>query len=62
MLLACQLLGVLLVTLENLEAGLEETLELGVVRRGDKGALQRIIDGLMVRDLVVDIRLVKCRA
>src|SRR5262245_11501864 len=52
----------LLVALEEFQAGLQQAFELGIVRRGDKRAFERTVDGLMVGNLVVDICLVECRA
>ena len=56
------MLGVLLVALENLQAGLQQALEVGVVGRGNKRAFKRAVHGLVVRDLVGDIGLVECDA
>src|SRR5215471_14828191 len=52
-------LGVLLVALENLQAGLQQTFELAVAGRGNKRAFKRAIHGLVVFDFVGDIGLVK---
>src|SRR5579864_867039 len=56
------LLGVLLVTLEDLQAGLQQLLQFGVARRRDERLLQRAVDGLMVGDLVLDVGLVESGA
>src|SRR6266566_980983 len=52
-------LGVLLVALENLQAGLQQALELAVIRRRNELRLERAVHGLMVGDLIVDIGLVE---
>ena len=54
--------GVLLVALENLQAGLQQALQLRVVRVWNKRCLQRAIDGLVIGDFVGDIGFVECRA
>src|ERR1035437_8304357 len=54
--------GVLLMALEYLQAGFQQALQLGIVRRRNQRALERAVHGLMVGDLVVDIRLVERRA
>src|SRR5215472_10307668 len=56
------LLGVLLVTLENFQTGLQQFFQLGVARRRNQRLLQRAVDGLMVGDLVIHIGLVECGA
>src|SRR4249919_3648257 len=50
--------GVLLVALKDLQAGLQQALQLGVVGRGNELRLQRAVDRLVVGDLVGDIGLV----
>jgi hypothetical protein len=55
-------LGVLLVALEDFQAGLQQALELGIVCRRDQRAFERAVDGLVVGDLVIDIRLVERRS
>src|SRR5690349_15410389 len=54
-------LGVLLMALEDLEAGLQQALELGIAGRRDELLLQRAVDRLVVGDLVGDIGLVVSR-
>src|SRR6185312_13778076 len=46
--LACEMLGVLLVALEDLEAGLQQALQLGVGRRRNQRGRQRIVDRLVI--------------
>src|SRR5674476_1318649 len=48
--------------LENLQAGLQQALELGIARRRNQQGLERAVDGLVVGDLVGDIGLVESRA
>jgi hypothetical protein len=50
--------GVLLVALKNLQAGLQQVLQLGIAGRRNQLRLQRAVDGLVVGDLVGDIGLV----
>src|SRR5438128_7544042 len=52
------MLGVLLMALKDLQAGLQQALQLGIARRRDQLGLQRAVDGLVVGDLVGDIGLV----
>src|SRR5450759_998262 len=54
--------GVLFVALENLQAGLQQALQLRVVRVGNKRGLERAVDRLVIGDLVGDIGLVDFRA
>ena len=56
------MLGVLLVPLENLQAGLEQALELSVAGGSDEQCLQRPVDRLVVSNLVGDISLVEGHA
>ena len=56
------MLGVLLMTLKNLQAGPQQALELNVVRGGNERAFKRAVHGLVVGDFVGDIGLVECRA
>src|SRR5689334_1002470 len=56
------MLGMLLVTLEYLQARLKQTFELGIVRRWDERAFKRIIDGLVVSDFICDIGFVESAA
>src|SRR5260370_12540676 len=58
----CNMFGVLLVALENLQAGLQQALQLRVVRVGNERCLQRAIDCLVIGDFVGDIGLVEFRA
>ncbi len=51
--------SVLFVTLKNLQAGREQVLEFFIAGVGNKRALQRGIDGLVVRYLVIDVGLVE---
>ena len=53
------MLGMLLMALENLQAGLEQALELGVARGRDQLLLQRAIHRLVVGDFVGDIGFVE---
>src|SRR5215213_9562307 len=50
--------GVLLVALEDFQAGLQQALQLGIAGRRDQLGLQRAVDGLVVGDLVGDVGLV----
>jgi hypothetical protein len=52
-------LGVLLMALEYLQAGLQQARELGIVRRRDQRAFECAVDRLVVGDLIIDVRLVK---
>src|SRR6185437_8062619 len=54
-----QMLGVRLVFLEQLQAGLQQALQLGVLGVGDERVGQGPVDRLVVGDLVVDVRLVE---
>src|SRR5476649_2216756 len=54
--------GVLLVALENLQAGLQQALQLRVAGIGDQRGLQRAIDRLVIGDFVGDIGLVELGA
>src|SRR5579859_128234 len=54
--------GMLLMALENLQAGLQQAFQLGVVRGWNKRGLQRAIDRLVIGDFVGDIGLVEFRA
>src|SRR6476660_4184204 len=56
------LFGVLLVALENLQAGLQQALQFRVVRGRNKLCLKRAIDRLVIGDFVIDIGLVELRA
>src|SRR5450759_294342 len=58
----CDVFGMLLVALEDLQAGLQQALELGIAGRRNEQALERAIDGLVIGDLVGDIGLVELRA
>jgi hypothetical protein len=53
------MLGVLFVALEDLDARLQEVLELSVLSGRNEGLLQCANDRLMESDLVVDIRFVE---
>ena len=53
------MLGMLLVAVENLQAGFQETLELGVAGRGNEQAFERAIHLFMVGHFIVDIGLVE---
>ena len=48
-----------LVALKNLQAGREQILKLRIAGRRNKRALQRGVDGFVIRDLVVDIGFVE---
>jgi hypothetical protein len=52
------LFGVLLVALKDLQAGLQQTLQLGVAGRRNQLRLKRAVDGLVIGNLVGDIGLV----
>src|SRR6185436_6494390 len=54
--------GVLLMALEELEAGLEQRLQLAVRRRRNQRRLERAVDGLVVRHFVRNVGLVERRA
>src|SRR6266436_5888132 len=54
--------GVLLVALKDLQAGLQQALQLRVGRIRNERRLQRAVDGLVVGDLVGDTGLVELRA
>ena len=56
------MLGVLLVTLEDLQASLQQVLQFGVVRVGDKRRLQRAVDVLVIGDFVFGVGFVEGRA
>src|SRR6185312_17334111 len=49
----------LLMALENLQAGFQQALQLGVLCRRDQRGLQRLVDLLVIGDLVIDISLVE---
>src|SRR5690242_4835317 len=51
-------LGMLLMALEDFQAGLQQALQLGIVGRRDQLRFQRAVDRLVVGDLVGDIGLV----
>ena len=53
------MLGVLLVTLKDLETGREEILQFRVGSVGNKDRLQRVVDRLVIGDFVVGVSLVK---
>src|SRR5690606_16252662 len=53
------MLRMLLVTLEQLQAGFEQALQFGVLGRGNEQGFKRAIDLLMEGDLIFDICLVK---
>src|SRR3954452_15344633 len=55
-------LGVLLMTLEDLQAGLQQALELGIAGGRNELSFQRAVDRLVIGDLVGDIGLVEGRA
>src|SRR6478672_3701824 len=56
------MLGMLLMPLEDLKPGLQQALELSVARRRDQQGFQRAVDGLVVGDFVGDIGPVERRA
>ena len=56
------MLGVHLVALKYLEAGLEEVLQFRVCRVRDENRLERPVDRLMISDFVVGVSLVELRA
>src|SRR5437764_10606027 len=56
------LLGMLLVTLKDLQASLQQVLQFGVVRVGDKRRLQRAVDVLVIGNLVFGVGFVEGRA
>src|SRR5205085_6316995 len=58
----CHLLGMLLVTLEDLQASLQQVLQFGVVRVGDKRRLQRAVDVLVVGNFVFGVGFIEVRA
>src|SRR5438270_1814980 len=53
------MLGMLLVALKDLQAGLQQAFQFGVIRVRNKGGLERAVDRLVIGDLVVGIRLVE---
>ncbi len=53
------MLGVLFMALENLQAGLQEILEFGILSRRDQHGLKCAIDLLVIGDLIFDIGLVE---
>src|SRR5690242_4871433 len=55
-------LGVLLMTLEYLQPGAEQILELGVAGRRNERALERAVDRLVIGDLVFRVGLVESGA
>src|SRR6478672_10639067 len=52
-------LGMMLVALEQRKAPLQQRLQLGILRVGNKRLAQGLIDRLMIRHFVVDIFLVE---
>src|SRR5262249_40358510 len=54
-------LGMLFMTLKDLQAGLQKALQLGIGRRWNERGFERAVDRLVVGYLVVDIGLVKRR-
>ena len=52
-------LGMLLVALEDLQAGLQQALQFGIAGRRNEQGLERAVDRLVIGDLVVDIGLVE---
>src|SRR5262245_7601003 len=54
-----EVLGVLLMALEDLQAGGEQILELAIVGGRDQRALQRTVDGLVIGRLILGIGLVE---
>ena len=53
------MLGVLLMTLEYLETGGQKVLQLGIAGVGDQDSLKRVVDCLVIGDLVVGVSLVE---
>jgi hypothetical protein len=49
------MLGMLLMLLEELEAGFQQALKLAVLRGGDQRRCERSVDGLMIGDFVLGI-------
>src|SRR5581483_4303336 len=60
--LCCDVFGVLLVTLKNLQPGLQQALQLAIAGRRDQLRLQRVVDRLVVGNFVGDVSLVECGA
>src|SRR6266498_176420 len=58
---ARDLLGMLLVALEDLQAGFQKALELAIAGGGDEQGLERAIHLLVIGHLIVDIGLVESR-
>jgi hypothetical protein len=56
------MLGVLLVTLKDLESGREKLLQFRVAGVGNKDGLERIVDSLVIGDFVFSVGFVKRRA
>jgi hypothetical protein len=56
------LFGVLLMPLEDLEAGLQQALEFRIAGGRNEHRLKRAIHGLVIRDLIGNISLVELRA
>jgi hypothetical protein len=54
--------GVLLVSLEDFESSLQQGLEFGIAGRWNERRLERAIHGLVIRDLIDNVRLVEIRA
>ena len=52
-------LGMLLVAFKQLQTFLQQRLQLGILRIGNERLAQGLIDRLMIRHFVVDIRLVE---
>ena len=45
--------------LENLEPGLQKTFQFGIAGRRNEGGFERVIDGLVIGDFVIDVGLVE---
>src|ERR1700693_6230728 len=58
----CDVFGVLLVALKNLQAGLQQALQFRVAGIGNKRGLERAVDRLVIGDFVGDIGLVELGA
>ena len=54
--------GVLLMTLEDFETGLQQAFEFGVVRRRNEQGFERPVHRLVESDFIGNISLVVCRA
>src|SRR5688500_11546377 len=60
---ACRkMLGVLLMALEDFQAGLQQRLKLPIIGRRNERLLERPIDGLVVASLVGRVRFIECGA